>query len=50
VLLTIQLDAHAHDVRLALVADHCAVLRPLRVTATADQLMLFPTIDAARAA
>jgi hypothetical protein len=26
--MTITLDAHAHDVRLALVADHHTVLRP----------------------
>ena len=49
VLMTITLDAHAHDVRLALVADHHTVLRPLQLTDTADHLQLFPTPDAARA-
>jgi hypothetical protein len=49
VLMTITLDAHAHDVRLALVADHHTVLRPLQLTDTADHLPLFPTPDAARA-
>ena len=49
VLMTITLDAHAHDVRLALVADHHTVLRPLQLTDTADHLLLFPTPDAARA-
>lgn len=47
--MTITLDAHAHDVRLALVADHHTVLRPLQLTDTADHLPLFPTPDAARA-
>ncbi|MDT7554973.1 MAG: hypothetical protein QOI16_3513 [Pseudonocardiales bacterium] len=50
VLLTIRHTAHTHDVRLAIVADHQAVLRPLQITATTDQLTLYPTLAAARAA
>jgi anti-sigma B factor antagonist len=47
VLLTIQHTADTHDVRLAIVADHQAVLRPLQITATTDQLALYPTVAAA---
>jgi anti-anti-sigma factor len=49
VLLTIQHTADTHDVRLALVADHQAVLRPLQITATTDRVTMFPTVAAARA-
>jgi hypothetical protein len=41
--------ADTHDVRLALVADHQAVLRPLQITATTDRVTMFPTVAAARA-
>jgi anti-sigma B factor antagonist len=49
VLLTIQHTADIHDVRLALVAGHESVLRPLQITATIDQLTVYPTVTAARA-
>ena len=49
VLLTIRHTADTHDVRLAIVANHQAVLRPLQITATTDQLTLYPTVAAARA-
>jgi anti-anti-sigma factor len=49
VLLAIQASVDTHDVRLALVADHPAVLRPLQITGTTDLLTIFPTIAAARA-
>lgn len=49
-LLAVRLDADAHDVGLALVADHHPVLRPLQVTATAERFAVFPTVPAARAA
>ncbi|MDT7555232.1 MAG: hypothetical protein QOI16_3772 [Pseudonocardiales bacterium] len=48
-LLTIQINADNHDVRLALVANHQAVLRPLQITATTERLTLYPTVAAARA-
>jgi hypothetical protein len=31
------------------VADHESVLRPLQITATIDQLTVYPTVAAARA-
>jgi anti-sigma B factor antagonist len=49
VLLAIRLDADNHHVRLAVVADHQAVLRPLQITATTDQFTLYPTVAEARA-
>jgi anti-sigma B factor antagonist len=48
-LLAIRLGADAHDVRLALVADHRPVLRPLAITTTSERFALFPTVAAARA-
>jgi anti-sigma B factor antagonist len=48
-LLTIQIKADNHAVRLALVANHQAVLRPLQITATTERLTLYPTVAAARA-
>jgi anti-sigma B factor antagonist len=44
VLLTARLAADAHDVRLALVAEHRAVLRPLEITATTDRFAVYPTV------
>jgi anti-anti-sigma factor len=49
VLLTIRRNADTHDVRLVLVADHQAVLRPLQLTASTDQLTLYPTVAVGRA-
>ena len=46
---TIRRNADTHDVRLVLVADHQAVLRPLQLTASTDQLTLYPTVAVARA-
>jgi anti-sigma B factor antagonist len=47
VFLAIRLDADTRDVRLALVADQQAVLRPLQITATTDRLTVEPTQGAA---
>ena len=47
-LMTVALDARDPDVRLAVVADHATVVRPLLLTGATDDLALFPTPGAAR--
>jgi anti-sigma B factor antagonist len=40
-------EAADRDIRLTLIAQHRAVLRPLEVTRTSDRFRVLPTLDAA---